>query len=219
MSRSAEVRCAGISFAIKNPLLDPEGEQVVNDAGIKQFSVERGFARMGEIIELSDHEFAIHFNQGGVQDPGSAPLPGSPGHRPGPTPFSSPVPVDADGQPVSWNAPVMGDPSPAGAGLSDTELSKSGGALSPEMIAELNAKADGETEDAELTELDIDSAPSDEVAEFIIDNRLNVQDTIDLAGGDPEYAAKVLEAEQAGKDRVSVTDALQKVIDDSEENE
>lgn len=216
-TKQAEVRCAGISFAVKKPFLDPDGEQVVNEAGVKQFTVERGFARMGEIVELSEHEFAIHAAQGGVQEPGESPLPGAPGSRPQATPFTVPA-ATMDGSPVPWTAPIMGDPAAAGAGLSDVQLANAAGALTPEQIAELSAKADGD--DGELkepTELDSEEASVDEIREFIRDNRLNVEDTIDLAFDDPEIAAKVLEAEEGDKDRLGVTVALEKIIKDAEE--
>lgn len=218
MSKEAEVRCAGISYAVKNPLLDPDGEQVRNDAGVPQFSIERKEARMGEIVTLSDHEFKVHEEQGGVQEPGSAPLPGSPGFRPGPTPFSTPVVLDDSGTPVTWPHPVMGDPAPAGAGLSDVELAKAGGALTTERIAELEAMASGEGDVKEVTEIDAEEASVDEIREFITDNKLNAEDTVDLAYEDPDVAQKVLDAERAGKDRVTVTERLEKIISDAEDD-
>lgn len=218
-TKEAEVRCAGISYAIKEPFLDADGEQVVNEAGVKQFTTVRGFARMGEVVTLSEHEFAIHAAQGGVQEPGEAPLPGAPGYRATATPFTVPAATEA-GQPVPWTAPIMGDPSPAGAGLTDVQLASAAGALTPEQIEELSAKADGDDgENKEITELDVDDASVEEIREFIRDNRLNVEDTVDLAYEDPDLARKVLEAEQGDKDRVAVGTALDKIIKSAEDGE
>lgn len=57
---------------------------------------------------------------------------------------------------------------------------------------------------------------SAQLAQHITDEKLNASDTVDLAGGDPALAAKVLEAEgiaQGGDPRATVEGPLQKTID------
>ena len=67
--------------------------------------------------------------------------------------------------------------------------------------------------------IDARSASSDELAEYIAENKLNAQETIALAQDDPELAEKLLDAEAevaASNDadtRKTVDDGLQKIID------
>lgn len=76
-------------------------------------------------------------------------------------------------------------------------------------------QASGEAQVQDLGEIDVASASAEEIAEFINENRLNVQETLDLAGDDPDLAEKVLDAEGLATDsdpRVGVERGLEAIM-------
>jgi len=80
-----------------------------------------------------------------------------------------------------------------------------------EAIENPSAAEAGEGEAAEFSEMG-----ESELAEYIQENRPNVHETIALAGGDPEVAARVLEAEELATDgdsRAGVVKGLNEIIE------
>lgn len=86
---------------------------------------------------------------------------------------------------------------------------------------EAEAAARGELPAGPATGIDPGSADAEEIAEHIKSQKLNVAETVALAGDDPELAKKVMEAEDLASEndaRRGVEDGLQKIIDAAEES-
>lgn len=88
-----------------------------------------------------------------------------------------------------------------------------------DYIRLIGAKAVLDPDDAEaetdIVELDPSGASVDELAEWISTEQPNVQETVDASRGEPEIAAKLLEAESQAKDgnpRDGVVQGLTAVI-------
>lgn len=208
----AEVRCAGISYFTREKILDANGNPRKNPDGTDIESDIRREAAMGQIVELSEAEYDRLVQLGAVQEPGSRPLPGSPGAPTYATPFG--VPVMTEDGPVAYEGPIMGDPRPG-------TLHASG--LTPEQAAELERRARG-ADDPEETDADADTPPAtgfdvaaatpEEIREHIDSNKLNADQTVGLAGDSPGLGEKVLEAEYGrDKPREGVVSRLEKLVD------
>jgi hypothetical protein len=214
----AQVICAGVSYFVREPVMDAGGEQRKNPADNSPvFFDKRRDAKMGDIISLSPAEFDRLAREGCVRTPDSSPLPGD-GVRYA-TPFSQPAVVEGDNSPiVPWVGPVMGDPNPG------AEV----GGLTVEEALELQRKADGAYEHTLVGEvegggtgdgepLDVAGSSEEEVAAYIQGEGLNVGQTLALAKEDDEYdevlADRVLKAElSTDKPRDGVVGPLQKVL-------
>lgn len=141
----AEVRCAGVTYYDRVPVMDPWGEISKDPNGNDIYALDRSMASMGQIIEISPYEFQRLAKEDAVQVPGSAPLPGAPGQSAMATPFTTPIPPEG-GEVQPWTAPVMGDPRPSGQ-ATDGEYVQNvgpGSALSADELIALQAKADGQ---------------------------------------------------------------------------
>lgn len=86
--------------------------------------------------------------------------------------------------------------------------------------ADINAFETKEDAKAEEGAFDATTASLDETADWIRDEKPNVQETVDAAKGDADTARKLLDAEAAasgGDTRVGVEEGLLKVIQDANE--
>lgn len=201
----AEVCCAGISYFTVERLRDAEGEVLRDVAGNEQKFTKPHNAMMGDVVEMPRAEFDRLRALDAVQEPGSAPLPGSPGQPKRATVFSQPTLEDGDEGYVPWNAPSMGDPRPQGAG--GREL---GHALSAEEALALQAKAEGrdennphgldaDTNDAYLNYMELSK---DELKGLADDNDLDVERT-DGKSGEPrkeDYAVALARHDSGSSD-------------------
>lgn len=177
---TAEVICTGVTYftreqqfdAVGNPRLDEKDNEIWVDVP--------KVATMGETIELSDYEYDRLLSLNAVQEPGSAPLPGT--GRPKPTPFGTPVIDPETGDSLGYEGPIMGRPEP-GASV---------GGLSPEEAAELAAKAAGSSEDKDADA--IANREYDKARVPALEAELHERG-IDLEDIEPANGEKVLKAD------------------------
>jgi hypothetical protein len=190
----AQVICAGVSYFVREPVMDAGGEQRKNPADNSPvFFDKRRDAKMGDIISLSPAEFDRLAREGCVRTPDSSPI-------------------------VPWVGPVMGDPNPGAevGGLTVEEAlelqRKADGAYEHTLVGEVEGGGTGDGEP-----LDVAGSSEEEVAAYIQGEGLNVGQTLALAKEDDEYdevlADRVLKAElSTDKPRDGVVGPLQKVL-------
>jgi hypothetical protein len=134
-----EVRCAGITYWEITTVMGPNGQPLKDRRGDDVVSTIRRTAGKGKLVALTDYEATRLLAEDAIQKPNSAPIRGFHEDAPTlPTPFTSPVTDDRTGIVNAWNAPIMGNPAPAGPGTPDGSLvdGTAGGSLTPEQIAE-----------------------------------------------------------------------------------
>lgn len=205
------------TYFTKEAVLDPEGKQAVHPrTGENLYTSIRVNASQGETIEVEAHEAARLKEVGVVRDPSDAPILSE---IPKPTPFGVPLRNENDAL-VGWTGPVMGDPAPGGAGLSDLELRSAARGLSSEEAAEFQRQAN---EGAGGEKFNASDATAEEIQEYLDQNKTNVGDTVALAKGDggeldPVLAERVLEAELARDNpRSGVVERLEAALEEDED--
>jgi hypothetical protein len=159
---AAEVRCTAIHWFTEVEQEGPLGTTIKGR--------QRHIARLGERVDIPKAEYERLAELGAVQEPGSAPLPGT-------------VPVRT--------VFTVGDP---------TE---------PDNLA-------AGVVEAPVPVFDPVSSTDEDLVNHITSERLNVDETVALAGGDPVLAQRVIDADAEANDgepRKTVAAKLQAVID------
>ncbi len=137
--KDAQVISGGISYFSVETVKGPDGNPRTNPkTGLEITTELRHNALHGDLVTMSEYEFARLSAMGAVREPSSAPTRSA---IPAPTPFGVPVPNE-DQQMAAFAGPIMGHPAPS-AGASDLQISRAevAGALTPENAAAMEAEA------------------------------------------------------------------------------
>lgn len=134
----AQVIAAGVSYFSADKVLGPNGDPILIN-GAEVISTQRHEALLGDVVEMSQHEYDRLAALSAVRTPSSEPIRPE---IPAATPFGVPMPTGKDGEMQAFLGPVMGHPAPS-AGATDLEISRAqvAGALSPEESARLQEQA------------------------------------------------------------------------------
>lgn len=141
-TKEAQVIAAGVSYFTEDKVIGASGN-ARKDANGNEISIEvRHEAVLGDVVDLSEHEYERLLALGAIREPSTAPLRPT---TPIATPFGVPVVDEETGLASAFAGPVMGDPRPAGPDVDPLELSRGRPrGLTPEEAAVLQRVANGE---------------------------------------------------------------------------